>query len=394
MEEQSQAISFANSYFSLVDGLAPGLEDHLAHNVVLDWFGRTIRGRENVAAFMKTHKVASRHVFNCIESASSISYRKSQIARKLHRDNTADNYAITSKCRLNFEGLSISDGEPVVLDPENNNVVKKVEESDGPWELNENDLTRLFALDVAPTRPEEIEASIRRMRNEERPSSRRIKADEWGFDVLESRSGVKYVEARGQIEFSKKSAKRGTELQKWRRQSQLQIAYSLVSSEILDEEEPWDVGDPMHQEAVHPMETDGQDRTLLPTLDEITEISSKLVPNINCNFGGYFPTVNEEDDFVAQRDRFLENFNAEISARRAEAALRTPQYNREGRLVFADLYDRPLGEAQLPHRCGSRFVFNYLIHLIIYQGSSRCRRSLTQEFNAPCGFVDTGSEFV
>lgn len=78
MENHPQAISFANSYFSLVDGLAPGLDGHLAEDVVLDWFGRTIRGRKNVADFIKYHKVASRHVFNDITPVGCINYKKSR----------------------------------------------------------------------------------------------------------------------------------------------------------------------------------------------------------------------------------------------------------------------------------------------------------------------------
>lgn len=83
-EDHSRAISFAESYFSLVDGLATGLEDHLAKNVVLDWFGRTIRGRENVAEFMKIQKIGSRHVFNSIDPADDISYGKSQQMRSVN----------------------------------------------------------------------------------------------------------------------------------------------------------------------------------------------------------------------------------------------------------------------------------------------------------------------
>lgn len=76
MDEQKQAISFANSYFALADGLASGLESHLSENVILDWFGRTIRGKRNVSAFMEAHKVNSRHMFADILPTTDIHYKQ------------------------------------------------------------------------------------------------------------------------------------------------------------------------------------------------------------------------------------------------------------------------------------------------------------------------------
>lgn len=76
MDERTRAISFANCYFALVDGLASGLAGHLAEDVVLDWFGRTVRGRKNVTSFMEAHKVNSRHVFRSITPISGINYER------------------------------------------------------------------------------------------------------------------------------------------------------------------------------------------------------------------------------------------------------------------------------------------------------------------------------
>ena len=80
-DEHSRAVSFANSYFTLVDGLASGLEEYLAEDVILDWFGRTVTGKANVNTFMKVHKVNSRHVFNNILPTESIGYRKYKLNR-------------------------------------------------------------------------------------------------------------------------------------------------------------------------------------------------------------------------------------------------------------------------------------------------------------------------
>ena len=81
MDEHRQAISLANSYFALVDGLASGLESHLSEDVVLDWFGRRIIGRRRVIAFIQAHKVNSRHMFADIVPTAGIGYKKKHSSR-------------------------------------------------------------------------------------------------------------------------------------------------------------------------------------------------------------------------------------------------------------------------------------------------------------------------
>jgi len=72
-DERAQAISVANRYFVLADGMVPGLKDYLAEHVVLNWFGKIIKGRENVAAFMLSNKKESFHTFSDIMPISGIS---------------------------------------------------------------------------------------------------------------------------------------------------------------------------------------------------------------------------------------------------------------------------------------------------------------------------------
>lgn len=81
MESQTQTISFANSYNALVDGLASGLESQLSRDVVLDWFGRAIKGSKNVASFMEAHKMNTRHIFSRIVPTSGIVCEKKRSNR-------------------------------------------------------------------------------------------------------------------------------------------------------------------------------------------------------------------------------------------------------------------------------------------------------------------------
>lgn len=73
VDERAQAISVANHYFVLADGMVFGFKDHLAKHVVLKWFGQVIRGKENVADFMLANKKNSFHTFSDIIPISDIS---------------------------------------------------------------------------------------------------------------------------------------------------------------------------------------------------------------------------------------------------------------------------------------------------------------------------------
>jgi len=79
--EHAQAISIANRYFLLADGMVPGFKEHLAEHVVLKWFGQVIKGRENVTAFMQSNKTESFHAFSNITPISGISYESERSNR-------------------------------------------------------------------------------------------------------------------------------------------------------------------------------------------------------------------------------------------------------------------------------------------------------------------------
>lgn len=80
-KEHACAISVANHYFMLADGMIPGFKDHLAKNVVLKWFGKEIRGEENVAAFITSDKTESLHVFQNIIPISNTIIEEKQSNR-------------------------------------------------------------------------------------------------------------------------------------------------------------------------------------------------------------------------------------------------------------------------------------------------------------------------
>lgn len=82
VDEHAEAISIANRYFMLVDGIIPGFKDHLAEHVILKWFGKVITGRKKVTAFMLSNKMESFHTFSDIISPiSGIPHKSKQSNR-------------------------------------------------------------------------------------------------------------------------------------------------------------------------------------------------------------------------------------------------------------------------------------------------------------------------
>lgn len=82
--------------------------------------------------------------------------------------------------------------------------------NEASYYLSEGDLCNLFKLEISPANIEENEQSINRIKLEEEmaPTFERECSEEDGHVIVEA-STVKYVEADGEIEFSRKFWKRG-----------------------------------------------------------------------------------------------------------------------------------------------------------------------------------------
>ncbi|XP_043253447.1 uncharacterized protein LOC122397975 [Colletes gigas] len=387
MDEHTQAISFANNYFALVDGLASGLENHLSNDVVLDWFGRTIRGRKNVTAFMEAHKVNSRHKFRNIVPIASIGYKKKRSNRKkifsyqsrsdqesLRTDN--DN-PIERELSAQESSEVFSKNDPIV-DFNQNEIDPKgmiAMHDDTFYDLSEGDLSNLFKLEMSSTNIEEIERSINRIKLEEEmaPTIKAIKRECGQGDgpaVVET-SSIKYVEAEGEIEFSRKYWKRDawnayfsatTGAHTWRRPCKLQIAYS-ISTECSALEPS--------SKSKNSTTCFGQPKARLLTLEEINEITNRLIPNTN-DFGGFLKDVN----FFEDRKCFLKELGTELAIVDPCTPTLVPHYV-DNKLIF----NKPCVDVDDCHdRNRKKFIFNYQIHLIIYEASNKCRMNLLSKF--------------
>ncbi|XP_076237346.1 uncharacterized protein LOC143181043 [Calliopsis andreniformis] len=394
MDERVQAISFTNNYFALVDGLASGLESRLSENVVLDWFGRQIKGRRNVTAFMETHKVTSRHIFVDIVPSTGIEYKKRQRNRKKFRSyySCTTDESLKAGIDKNNSGKnkittlqeSSSTGD-VVKDINQNDIDTKgitMTDEDMTYDLSEGDLNNLFKLEISSTNIEEIEQSINRIKLEEEmaPTIKVIKRECGQGDgpVIVETSSVKYVEANGEIEFSRKFWKEDarnayfsatSKVHTWRRSCKLQIAYSTLADQPVLEEPQENKKTPIRF---------FQPKVRLPSLEEINEISNRLVPNTN-KFGGFLKPV----DFFQDRKEFLQNLSLELELKDSCTPTFAPKYVKN-KLV----YSKPRAKATDREDMNKKvFVFNYQIHLIIYESNNKCRVNLLDEFENTKLFV-------
>lgn len=77
-DECAEAINYMEYYAGLVDAIIPDLEDHLADNVELYWFGKKIKGKRNVVNFIQCDQVNTLHLFTSILPISNIIYEKKE----------------------------------------------------------------------------------------------------------------------------------------------------------------------------------------------------------------------------------------------------------------------------------------------------------------------------
>lgn len=72
---------FASWYKHMVDDQRQNLGLYLTDDVVLEWFGRTIKTRKKVSSFLKFDMQSSRHDFTTVESIEKILTRQDKIER-------------------------------------------------------------------------------------------------------------------------------------------------------------------------------------------------------------------------------------------------------------------------------------------------------------------------
>ena len=81
LTKQQSAKKFIVWYKSKIDSDRQHLSSYLSDNIILEWFGRTIKTRKKVSSFVKNDIQCSRHDFTSIESIDKIELRNEKIKR-------------------------------------------------------------------------------------------------------------------------------------------------------------------------------------------------------------------------------------------------------------------------------------------------------------------------
>ncbi|XP_012278266.1 uncharacterized protein LOC105698527 isoform X2 [Orussus abietinus] len=347
-QRHPEIISFANGYFALADGLVSGLKDHLAKDVVLDWFGTIIRGRRRVAFFMENFSRNYSHVFEDIlprEALDQSEYRSHK------KDNSIDDSKESNSSSEETMGLEILE------------------------KLNISDDLKIEEQNEGTEHMEEEQFGDSGMTNTDHEKETAIKAHEDDFHQggpeIAGSTSLKFLEANGHIKFSKHSKPAGWNIYGFPSTGKfhasvkkciLQIAYSPVK---------WDSSfssSSARKGKVDAAEFRQTGKERLPSIEEINQLSNRLIPNEN-NFGGYFKYV----DYFQEQNQLLDELRQEIMEKEAG---QTPQALRyvKNKLIFQEAEE----EIQSLQR-SKEFAFNYSIHLIVY------RKVVKKEYDQPCG---------
>ncbi|KAH0550638.1 uncharacterized protein LOC123261892 [Cotesia glomerata] len=454
-EDLSQAVSFANGYFALADGLVDDLANYLAEDVILDWFGQTIKGRKNVSTFMKFQNINSRHIIDEINPSSTIEYRKirplrrkyysmGSCANKTLADDDEDNgIRYKRKCysegkmdtsadetdemdvesesvdfskasvglqnychkltlalnNLNLEKLKLDSQSTATSKPseEAYNAKDNVSDDDDDdnyykkSKLNESYVTEQFLskLEPQPTNFDEIEQKINYF-NETNKAGFKNEHGQGDGPMNESVNLMKYVEVCGVIKSARFFSAKQIRKDLRQRQCRLQIAYSNrdTNSNSFAKTESIQIKktEVDNVESTSAMLADDVNRNCyssssnsnsnLLSLQEIRELGNKLVPHDeNANYSD-----NDEDCYYNNdRNKFLRCLDLQITdngVKVNENDFVTPNYKRQ-ELTLDNSPKRLFNETETARD----FVFNYIIHLIIYESNTKCRLNLSYEFD-------------
>ncbi|KAH1019404.1 hypothetical protein HUJ04_009229 [Dendroctonus ponderosae] len=211
-EDAQKVLDF---FTDLMETSKTHLKYYLAEDIVLDWFGQTIRGQKKVASFIKTKVNPIRHLFKEAKSTSKIGFRDTHLVK-----------APKSKRRI-LRSSFLSPPRPTLM----NTPVKQLQPSTsarrliGKLNFDSNGSSKSKSVG-SPSPP--MNNSLESPRKRQKLSSTRL--DTSDIDILEPESDssdvkVQYLTAEGHVEFHRPSSKKIMKETKWQRPCKIHIAY-------------------------------------------------------------------------------------------------------------------------------------------------------------------------
>ncbi|XP_019757054.1 uncharacterized protein LOC109535576 isoform X4 [Dendroctonus ponderosae] len=192
-EDAQKVLDF---FTDLIETSKTHLKYYLAEDIVLDWFGQTIRGQKKVASFIKTKVNPIRHLFKEAKSTSKIGFRDTHLVKA------------PKSARRILRSSFLSPPRPTLM----NTPVKQLQPSTSARRL----IGKLnFDSNESPRKRQKLSST---------------QLDTSDIDILEPESDssdvkVQYLTAEGHVEFHRPSSKKIMKETKWQRPCKIYIAY-------------------------------------------------------------------------------------------------------------------------------------------------------------------------
>ncbi|XP_069680509.1 uncharacterized protein [Periplaneta americana] len=234
MGEKQAAEHFAEVYCNLLDKHRERLGFYLADDAVLDWFGRTVSGKESIAGFINLEVPETQHCLTSILPSDPIQHRKRSYVEPM------DDSVMSSKDQKHLDD-SLSDDELAKPLVNTDFITSSTKDIVSEINLNRLSLERT-GLESTFESVESWESRFTTPMNCEIPtaSENYNKFEEGQGDcfpkasISTSAKANRFLEARGSIQFLRtkqpkmapKNMKLLSDTMKWGRHFKLQIAYT------------------------------------------------------------------------------------------------------------------------------------------------------------------------
>ncbi|CAH1973439.1 unnamed protein product [Acanthoscelides obtectus] len=216
-KDVQEAQVFGEFYIDKMENHRNTLQYYLCENVVLDWFGKTVKGDKTVSAFLKKTLASVNHIMTDAVPVKKIGFRDTHVVNVPKEPKFIPMGLMTPPriChqKMLFKTPKKQNGASTssLFQPKENN--KEKGQGDGIHNL----------LDVETSPVKKFKAS-----NGD-PVVSNLELVESECDLVMPQ--VKYVLMDGAIEFHKPSSKKLQSETKWKRPSKLSVAYSKTNCE-------------------------------------------------------------------------------------------------------------------------------------------------------------------
>ncbi|PSN35922.1 hypothetical protein C0J52_07156 [Blattella germanica] len=242
-DERQAAINFSNAFCNILDNHRSKLSLYLADDAVLDWFGRTIHGKDSISGYLNLEVPQTIHTLTSVEPSGPIQHRNRVPVEVIDDDgnslcsvsshNTLDNSFSDDELA---KPLNLSDQPPQVFCPKDD-ILSKINLGSLSFE---EDSTENYKAECSKPWESQIETPINREISE---CYANATCEEGQGDCFPKPSQIfteanRYLEARGSLQFRRtkinkkfpKNMKLVTDTMKWQRFCKLKIAYSTAKT--------------------------------------------------------------------------------------------------------------------------------------------------------------------